>query len=212
MKLVHARYAVHALRFMLLKQSDNRLDYIMKNNKNNTSKTNNNVTAAVTGADGKQKAIYFDMDGTIADLYGVDNWLQICLAGSAAPYRNARPMFNRDKMKLTLASLKSQGWHIGVISWLFMGASTEYDAKVTTAKQTWLRQYMPELDEVIIAPYGQAKAELASVKQNAILVDDDKKNLAAWNDKAANRTSIDASNHAAMFAALNMLAFHEDEQ
>ena len=31
-----------------------------------------------------QKAIYFDMDGTIADFYGVPNWLEYLIAGDSA--------------------------------------------------------------------------------------------------------------------------------
>ena len=36
--------------------------------------------------------IYLDMDGTIADLYGVDNWLENLVNGSDRPYRVAKRM------------------------------------------------------------------------------------------------------------------------
>ena len=36
--------------------------------------------------------IYFDMDGTIADLYSVENWLESLRAYSAEPYTCAAPM------------------------------------------------------------------------------------------------------------------------
>ena len=38
------------------------------------------------------KAIYFDMDGTIADLYGVPNWLDCLIAEKTKPYREAKPL------------------------------------------------------------------------------------------------------------------------
>ena len=38
------------------------------------------------------KAIYFDMDGTIADLYGVENWLDYLVAEQTKPYREAKPL------------------------------------------------------------------------------------------------------------------------
>ena len=34
----------------------------------------------------KMTTIYFDMDGTIADLYGVSGWLEMLLAHDPAPY------------------------------------------------------------------------------------------------------------------------------
>ena len=37
-----------------------------------------------------ERKIYFDMDGTIADLYGVDNWLEMLINEDATPYRVAR--------------------------------------------------------------------------------------------------------------------------
>ena len=39
-----------------------------------------------------EKAIYFDMDGTIADLYGVDGWLDDLMNESTRPYAAAAPL------------------------------------------------------------------------------------------------------------------------
>ena len=41
------------------------------------------------------KKIWFDMDGTIADLYGVENWLDYLLNGDAFPYKAAAPLVFR---------------------------------------------------------------------------------------------------------------------
>ena len=38
------------------------------------------------------KAIYFDMDGTIADLYGVENWLENILQRNIRPYKEAKTL------------------------------------------------------------------------------------------------------------------------
>ena len=37
-------------------------------------------------------AINFDMDGTIADLYGVENWLEHLINGNTFPYEMAKPL------------------------------------------------------------------------------------------------------------------------
>ena len=36
--------------------------------------------------------IYFDMDGTIADLYGVENWLNDLRTERTTPYEIATPL------------------------------------------------------------------------------------------------------------------------
>ncbi len=64
------------------------------------------------------KAIYFDMDGTIADLYGVENWLDSLIHEQTKPYRVAKPLVNMRKLGRLLNLLKEQGYHIGIVSWL----------------------------------------------------------------------------------------------
>lgn len=36
--------------------------------------------------------ICFDMDGTIADLYGVENWFEYLTAENVKPYKIAKPL------------------------------------------------------------------------------------------------------------------------
>ena len=79
------------------------------------------------------KAIYFDMDGTIADLYGVENWLDYLVAGKTKPYREAKPLVDMRKLARLLNSLQEQGWTIGIISWLAKSGSDEYGDKVAKA-------------------------------------------------------------------------------
>ena len=38
--------------------------------------------------------ICFDMDGTIANLYGVENWLEYLIAEDVKPYAEAKVMLN----------------------------------------------------------------------------------------------------------------------
>ena len=75
------------------------------------------------------KAIYFDMDGTIADLYGVDSWLDYLIAEQTKPYREAKPLVNMRQLAKVLNTLKAQGWEIVIISWL---------AKSGSAVEIWL--------------------------------------------------------------------------
>ena len=54
------------------------------------------------------KTIYFDMDGTIADLFTVPNWLEGLQAEEVWPYLKADPMLN---MSLLARKLKKRYSH-----------------------------------------------------------------------------------------------------
>lgn len=84
------------------------------------------------------RMIIFDMDGTIADLYGVENWLPMLRAEDPTPYAVAEPMYDMDDLRTVLKTLKLKGWRIGVTTWLAKGSTREYDELVREAKQEWL--------------------------------------------------------------------------
>ena len=127
------------------------------------------------------KAIYFDMDGTIADLYGVDGWLDDLCAGYTRPYREARPLVNMRKLARLLNELQAQGWHIGIISWLSKSGSDEYGDKVAETKEKWLSKHLGSVhfDEIKIAKYGTPKQYLAD-HPFGILFDDEQPNRDNW--------------------------------
>ena len=64
-----------------------------------------------------KKEIWFDMDGTIANLYGVENWLSYLIEENTFPYDNASVMCNFSLLARYLNRLQKQGWKIGIISW-----------------------------------------------------------------------------------------------
>ena len=59
------------------------------------------------------RAIYFDMDGTIANLYGVENWLAYLEAEEVTPYLCARPLLNMSLLARYLNRLQREGYQIG---------------------------------------------------------------------------------------------------
>ena len=73
--------------------------------------------------------ICFDMDGTIADLYGVENWLEYLIAENVKPYEAAKPLVNMSALARRLNTLQRKGYEIGVISWTSKNGSAEYNAK-----------------------------------------------------------------------------------
>jgi hypothetical protein len=137
------------------------------------------------GDDTMYKAIYFDMDGTIAGLYQVDGWLDSLIAEQTKPYREAKPLVNMRQLAKVLNTLKAQGWKIGIISWLAKNSNPAIDMAVTQAKRDWLKKHLAsvEFDEIKIVPYGTPK-ETAVEFPEGILFGDEAKNREGWTGKA----------------------------
>ena len=55
------------------------------------------------------KMICFDMDGTIADLYGVENWFEKLRAYDASPYLSAEPMWDMEELAFLLEVAQHRG-------------------------------------------------------------------------------------------------------
>lgn len=129
--------------------------------------------------------IFFDMDGTIADLYGVENWLDYLIALDALPYEIAKPLIRLNALARVLNRLQKQGYKVGVISWLAKNSNTDYDEKVTKAKKEWLKKHLASVnfDEIHIVKYGTPKQTFAKT-ENDILFDDEEKNRNDWTGKA----------------------------
>ena len=95
------------------------------------------------------RTIYFDMDGTIADLYGVEGWLPRLRNEDATPYLEARPLCDMDTLCRLLAEAKAMGYMVGIITWLSKEATKEYKRAVTRAKKEWIKEHMAiEIDEM----------------------------------------------------------------
>lgn len=127
------------------------------------------------------RAIYFDMDGTIADLYGCDGWLEDLVNGFTKPYRNAKPLVSMRKLSKEIKRLQKAGYHVGIVSWLSKSGGESYCQKVTKAKLDWLARHLGsvEWDEIEIVPYGTPKASVVEYP-SGILFDDEKPNRMAW--------------------------------
>lgn len=127
-----------------------------------------------------EKVIYFDMDGTIADLYGVDGWLGDLRSENPRPYRDAAPFHSPTKIAMLCNALIEDGWKFGVISWLSKDSSKEYKNAVRWAKREWLAKHFPvPLSELHLIQYGQPKHQAAKVK-GATLIDDDERVGQKW--------------------------------
>ena len=127
------------------------------------------------------KVLVFDMDGTIADLYGVEGWLDNLRAEETRPYEIAKPMYDMLALNAILDMFKAIGWKIVVTTWLAKGSTKEYDDKVRKAKVEWLARYDFPFDEIHLVKYGTTKADCTRKKGGfQVLVDDNEKVRKGW--------------------------------
>ena len=140
----------------------------------------------VQKGDGRtMRTIWFDMDGTIANLYAVDNWLEKLRNYDPTPYVEAEVMLNMSQLARLLNQLKVMGYKLGVISWLSKCPTAEYDKAVGAAKVWWLEKHLPSVswDEIKIVPNGMPK-EWFKQSDDDILFDDEAKNRENWGGDA----------------------------
>ena len=129
--------------------------------------------------------INFDLDGTIANLYGVPNWLEYLIAEDTTPYEIAEPLLRLSALARRLNTLQRNGYRLAVVSWLSKSGSEAYNEEVTEAKLDWLAEHLPSVrwDEIIIVPYGTPKETFCHTAED-VLFDDEEHNRNNWTGKA----------------------------
>ena len=129
--------------------------------------------------------ICFDMDGTIANLYGVENWLDYLVNENVKPYRDAQVMLNMNSLAKALHRLQRAGHEVVIISWLSKCGSDNYDKAVTETKKAWLKKHLGsvQFDEINIVKYGTEKSKFCKSSAD-VLFDDEKPNRDNWAGRA----------------------------
>lgn len=124
--------------------------------------TNNNVT------------IYLDMDGTMADLYGFNDWLTYLQNEQTTPYTEAGLLVDGEQFRNFLAAGRAAGVLFGVISWGAKNASNDYQKAIRRAKVAWLKKnnLLEYFDELHIIKHGTPKIRSAKNK-TGVLIDDE---------------------------------------
>ena len=131
--------------------------------------------------------VCFDMDGTIADFFGVEGWLEMLHNEDTTPYRKAKPLVDLEALSRVL---DNENIYVSVISWSAKNGTKKFNDAVRSAKVRWIKKYFPCVDKVHVIKYDTNKQDYADFK-NAVLVDDNKDVRDSWNG-----TTIDASDTA----------------
>lgn len=129
--------------------------------------------------------IFFDLDGTCADTYRVDNWFDKLRQFDASPYREAKPIGDFRQMARQLNRLQAEGYRLGIITWLSKESTPEYDAAVRVEKRKWLAKHLPSVywDEVHMVKYGTPKQRFMHTPAD-ILFDDNVEIREKWTGTA----------------------------
>ena len=132
----------------------------------------------------KPKYLAFDMDGTIADLYAVDGWLEDLRAYNPNPYRVAEPMWDMEELRIALNEIQQIGIKVVVITWMSKDSTKEYDMAVRQAKLEWLEKMGFPYDFFHCVKYGTTKAntirKYMEINETAILIDDNDRVRNGW--------------------------------
>ncbi len=128
-----------------------------------------------------ERTLVFDMDGTIANLYEVEGWLNDLRSFNPRPYIVAQPMYDMEVLATVLNLFRAKGWKVAITSWLSKDSTKEYDEMVRKAKREWLEKYDFPFDEIHLVKYGTTKANCTPKNGGfQILVDDNEKVRKGW--------------------------------
>ena len=134
--------------------------------------------------------IWFDMDGTIADLYGVENWLEMLIAHDETPYAIAKPIVNLSVLARLMNKVQRKGFEICIVSALAKDSTAEYDERVRNAKIKWLANHLKSVhfDEIRFVPYWYTKNDVNTGAD--VLFDDEERHLKKWTGTAVHASKM----------------------
>lgn len=128
--------------------------------------------------------ICFDMDGTIANFYGVEGWLNDLENESTRPYELAKPLVNMEELHRLLTKCRTLNIDIHVITWVSKNANKTFAERIGSAKLEWLDRYRFPYDFCHIIEYGTSKSEVIkqylAKDETALIFDDDARVRKEW--------------------------------
>lgn len=144
----------------------------------------------------KVRMIVWDMDGTMADLYGVDGWLEMLRNENPLPYEIAKPLWDMERLANIIRGLQAIGVEQRIVTWLSMDSSEEYKTETRRAKKEWLEQFDFPYDHFHGVQFGATKADsvrkFLADDEEAILIDDSARVRKGWHlGETVDPTEID---------------------
>lgn len=151
------------------------------------------------------KKIYFDLDGTLYDLYSVENWLEKLQNEKENVFLEGRLLINYNEFMECINHLIECGYSFGVITWLPMQASPEYEEICRKEKIKWINEHLSFITEINIAPYGIPKQNCIQKRAKQMFLIDDNIEVCRMWETPTQRTAINVDEDYTVVDALNTI-------
>lgn len=153
-----------------------------------------------------KKECYFDLDGTIYDLYGMKDWLERIENEKPNTFTDGKFIVNYNEFMECVKQLEKQGYIFNVISWLPYNVTYNYKKKCEQEKRNWIKKFLPFVKNVEIQSYGILKHTHV---ESGILIDDNEKICRHWRNE--NRIALNVNKEFNVIKALKKLIRGEVE-
>ena len=134
------------------------------------------------GKNMKDIIIYFDLDGTVYDLYHVPNWLEKLRGHKPRVFKEGQVMFDKDFYTICEDLRDMFNVKFGVITLLPRESTNRYNNQVIHTKLDWIKKHLPFVDMslVHIIESQEDKHKYAKPNCRTYLIDDNENNCKAW--------------------------------
>lgn len=156
----------------------------------------------------KKTTVYFDLDGTLFDLYGKTNWLDFLENEKSGIFieGNFMPNIEIGKLLELISKLLSYGVNFEVITWLPKQASKNYEEICEKEKRIWVEKNLPFIKKINCQSYGIPKQKAINKKASRmILIDDNEDICRNWETKIQRKFYKVDTNFSAVNALQDLL-------
>lgn len=149
------------------------------------------------------KKIYFDLDGTVYNLYGVENWLEKLRNEISGAFLEGDFLVDYENFMDCIEELIRQDYTFGVITWLPTQASPEYEEICRKEKIEWINDYLPFVSEINICSYGILKQNCIQKRAKEMFLIDDNAEVCKMWETPTQRIAININEEYTVIDALN---------